>query len=61
MCRCCTWTRGLFECVLVNLLENAVKHTGSHAATRSPPNWGEAVRITVDDEGPGLPPGRRRC
>ncbi|HTV94496.1 MAG TPA: sensor histidine kinase KdpD [Steroidobacteraceae bacterium] len=43
---------------LVNLLENAVKHTpgGTHIRV-SAGIEGEAVRIVVDDDGPGLPPG----
>jgi two-component system, OmpR family, sensor histidine kinase KdpD len=44
--------------VLVNLLENAVKHTT--AGTRisiSAVAEGSMVRVVVDDNGPGLPPG----
>ena len=45
--------------VLVNLLENAVKHTppGTHI-TVSAGLEGEAVRVVIDDNGPGLPPGQ---
>ena len=45
--------------VLVNLLENAIKHTppGTRITV-----WagleGEAVRVVIDDTGPGLPPGQ---
>ena len=45
--------------VLVNLLENAIKHTppGTRITV-----WagieGEAVRVVIDDAGPGLPPGQ---
>ncbi|HUX74552.1 MAG TPA: sensor histidine kinase KdpD [Steroidobacteraceae bacterium] len=44
--------------VLVNLLDNAIKHTPP--ATRIEVCAGvdgEAVRVAVDDNGPGLPPG----
>jgi len=49
----------LIERVLCNLLENAVKYTPQG----SPIEIGavaldESVRITVDDDGPGLPKGR---
>jgi two-component system sensor histidine kinase KdpD len=44
--------------VLVNLLENAIKHTPPGTRiTVSAELEGEAVRVTVDDSGPGLPPG----
>ena len=49
----------LFERVFANLLENAAKYTPPgtllHIAATA---VGETVRITVDDDGPGLPPGR---
>ncbi len=50
---------GLFERVLVNLLENAAKYTPAGSAieisaTASP----QAVAIHVDDFGPGVPAGR---
>ncbi|MEP6970439.1 MAG: DUF4118 domain-containing protein [Betaproteobacteria bacterium] len=52
----------LFERVLVNLLENAVKYTPAGSAielsaTASP----SAVSIHVDDFGPGLPVGREEA
>jgi two-component system sensor histidine kinase KdpD len=44
--------------VLVNLLENAVKHTPPGTRiTVSAELEGAAVRVTVDDSGTGLPPG----
>jgi len=44
--------------VLVNLLENAVKHTPCGTRiTVSAGTEGEAVRVVIDDTGPGLPPG----
>jgi len=44
--------------VLVNLLENAIKHTRSGTRISiSAGLEGEAVRVVVDDTGPGLPPG----
>jgi two-component system sensor histidine kinase KdpD len=47
----------LIERVLVNLLENAVKHgAGSPIAIRAGRQNG-AVEIRVEDQGPGLPPG----
>jgi two-component system sensor histidine kinase KdpD len=49
---------GLATRVFVNLLENAAKHTPP--GTRITISAGlepEAVRVTVDDTGPGLPPG----
>ncbi|HUO80271.1 MAG TPA: sensor histidine kinase KdpD [Steroidobacteraceae bacterium] len=44
--------------VLVNLLENAIKHTppGTHIAISAAAD-GPLNRIVVDDDGPGLPPG----
>ena len=51
----------LFERVLCNLLENAAKYAPPGtpidiAATLV----GDRIRITVDDTGPGLPPGREQ-
>ena len=50
---------GLVEQVLVNLLENALKHTpegtGIRVAARRD---GSDVAVAVEDEGPGLPPGQ---
>jgi two-component system sensor histidine kinase KdpD len=44
--------------VLVNLLENAAKHTPAGTRiTVSAGIEGEAVRVVIDDTGPGLPPG----
>jgi two-component system sensor histidine kinase KdpD len=44
--------------VLVNLLENAVKHTppGTRITVAAEPA-GELLRVVVEDDGPGLPPG----
>ena len=48
----------LFAQVLVNLLENAVKHTpdGTHVRIIGTTGDGQ-VSIAVEDDGPGLPPG----
>jgi two-component system sensor histidine kinase KdpD len=47
----------LIERVLVNLLENAVKHgAGSPVSIRAGRQDG-AVEIAIEDQGPGLPPG----
>jgi two-component system sensor histidine kinase KdpD len=44
--------------VLVNLLENALRHTPPGTRIEvSAAAAGDALRITVDDYGPGLPPG----
>ena len=40
-----------------NLVDNAVKYGGSAAVSLSPET--ERVVITVDDEGPGIPPSER--
>ncbi len=48
----------LFERVLINLLENAAKYTPAGTAIHiGAKTAGSDVRITVDDEGPGLPVG----
>jgi two-component system osmolarity sensor histidine kinase EnvZ len=46
---------------LGNLVDNARRHAGHVwlAAERVVRGGGEAVQITVDDDGPGIPPGRR--
>lgn len=49
----------LFERVLVNLLENAAKYTPPGTAVAIAARVaGDEVLVTVDDQGPGLPPGR---
>jgi two-component system sensor histidine kinase KdpD len=52
----------LIERVLVNLLENASKYTpvGS-TITVAAQTAGEDLRVTVSDDGPGLPPGREEA
>jgi len=44
--------------VLANLLENAAKHTppGTRISITAAAD-GQKVHVTVDDDGPGLPPG----
>ena len=47
----------LIERVLVNLLENAVKHAGGRAIAVRACRTDRGVEIAVEDSGPGLPPG----
>lgn len=52
----------LFERVLVNLLENAVKYTPAGSAIElSAVASSASVSLVVDDHGPGLPPGREEA
>ena len=52
----------LFERVLSNLLENAAKFApGSTPITIGASSNAERIRITVDDEGPGLPRNREEA
>lgn len=52
----------LMERVFCNLLENAVKYTPPLSAIRIAAQVDEGfVRITVDDDGPGLPAGREEA
>ena len=49
----------LIERVLCNLIENAVKYTaGGSTITISVEAEGASMRLTVSDNGPGIPPGR---
>ncbi|MEO6744555.1 MAG: DUF4118 domain-containing protein [Caldimonas sp.] len=49
----------LIERVLVNLLENAAKYTPPAASIRVTASAGEGeVRVAVEDDGPGIRPGR---
>ena len=51
----------LFERVLINLLENAVKYAGAQAEIGIDAHVeGENLQLDVWDNGPGLPPGRSR-
>jgi signal transduction histidine kinase len=46
--------------VVSNLLDNAARHaTSAVRASLAPPNGDGTVRLTVDDDGPGIPPGDR--
>ncbi|MCC7198731.1 MAG: sensor histidine kinase KdpD [Gammaproteobacteria bacterium] len=48
----------MFMQLVVNLLENAAKHTPEGTAVRISGSAGEGqVTLTVEDNGPGLPPG----
>ncbi len=49
--------RRSFEQILVNLLDNAIKYASARVAVRA--SVGDVVRITVDDDGPGIPPEHR--
>lgn len=52
----------LVERVFVNLLENAGKYTPAGSAIEIAARAGsDSVTITVDDHGPGLPPGREEA
>jgi len=52
----------LFERVFANLLENTAKYTPPATTLRITAEAdAEAVRITLDDDGPGLPPGREEA
>ena len=49
----------LVEQVLVNLLDNALRHTPTHCRIEIGVEFGEGVwRLVVADDGPGLPAGR---
>ncbi|QNM94717.1 DUF4118 domain-containing protein [Chitinimonas koreensis] len=58
----CEFDAVLIERVLVNLLDNAAKYTppGSEIVV-SAAHRGNLMRVTVDDDGPGLPPGREEA
>ncbi|HEY2978652.1 MAG TPA: ATP-binding protein, partial [Burkholderiaceae bacterium] len=52
----------LIERVLCNLLENAAKYAPPHSPIEIGAEAGDAhVTVTVDDHGPGLPPGREEA
>ncbi|HTQ99664.1 MAG TPA: DUF4118 domain-containing protein [Candidatus Acidoferrum sp.] len=52
----------LMERVLVNLLENAAKYTPAGTAIAIAAHVdGDNVVVTLDDHGPGLPPGREQA
>ncbi len=52
----------LIERVLVNLLENAAKYTPAGSALEITARLdGDAVLLTLDDQGPGLPAGREEA
>ena len=53
-----TADRDRVQQVLLNLLENATKYGGRHVAVRSD-DHGDAVRVSVTDDGPGLAPAER--
>lgn len=46
----------LLRQMLVNLIDNAVRHAGSAVTIAA--SVGEGVRLTVQDDGPGVPPGQ---
>jgi two-component system sensor histidine kinase KdpD len=49
----------LVEQVFINLVENAIKHTPSDAGVEiSARRVNEGVEVQVDDQGPGVPPGK---
>jgi len=51
-----------FRQMLLNLLDNAVKYgpeDQSVTVTLAPPDAAGRVRVTVDDQGPGIPPAER--
>ena len=58
-CRRCTSTRRSIVQVFANLFDNVAKYTpaGTRASRVSASHDGAFVRVTVDDDGPGLPPG----
>jgi len=52
--------RGALRQTLINLLDNAVKYgPNGQTVTLAMTRQGDAVRITVDDEGPGIEPSER--
>ena len=59
ICRRCYVDASLIIQVFTNLLDNIVKYTpaGTHIHIAAVTPAATQVRVTVDDEGPGLPPG----
>ena len=51
--------RGAFKRCLTNLADNAMRH-GEHVSVGAQRN-GDAVEITIDDDGPGIPAGEREA
>ena len=55
-----------FTQVVTNLVENAIRHGERHRARHGSSRWfdegwtTDGVRLTVDDEGEGIPPEMRR-
>jgi signal transduction histidine kinase len=50
---------GMLEQVVRNLVQNAVSHARAVVRVSSGPAEGDLAVLTVDDDGPGVPPDRR--
>lgn len=44
---------------LANLLDNAARHAAGRIVIGAAPEGGQTLRITIDDDGPGIPESRR--